>query len=210
MGKRGITLISLMITIVVLLILAGVTLSLTLGEKGIFDIAKKAGENYTNAQEKEIADLENLYSQIKIATGDDAKITISMEDLKKIIKDEINSVLSINNNLGYSTTEQIVGKWVDGKPLYKKTWILDSQIDVSNTAWTDTTISIVENKIDHIIKAEALSRGTADDDVCWVLHVHTEDNSTNVMALAARANGVIRCKYFTFYYTKTTDKASAE
>lgn len=57
---NGITLIALMITVIVLLILAGVILSLTLGERGIFNIAKKAGENYTNAQNKELADLDNL------------------------------------------------------------------------------------------------------------------------------------------------------
>ena len=59
-SEEGITLIALIITIVVLLILAGVTLNLTLGERGIFNIAKKAGENYTNASEKELADLDNL------------------------------------------------------------------------------------------------------------------------------------------------------
>ena len=40
--QTGITLIALMITIIVLLILAGVTLSLTLGERGIFKTANDA------------------------------------------------------------------------------------------------------------------------------------------------------------------------
>lgn len=33
-----------------------------------------------NAQERELADLEKLYSQVKIATNDDSQITISVED----------------------------------------------------------------------------------------------------------------------------------
>lgn len=41
-NERGITLIALVVTIVVLLILAGVTITYALGDKGIFGIAKKA------------------------------------------------------------------------------------------------------------------------------------------------------------------------
>ena len=48
-NERGITLIALVITIIVLLILAGITLNLVLGERGIFKMAQEAGRNYTNA-----------------------------------------------------------------------------------------------------------------------------------------------------------------
>lgn len=41
-NERGITLIALVVTIVVLLILAGVTITYALGDNGIFGIAKKA------------------------------------------------------------------------------------------------------------------------------------------------------------------------
>lgn len=43
-----------------MLILAGVTLNLALGERGIFRIANDAAKNYTEAQEKELAELEKL------------------------------------------------------------------------------------------------------------------------------------------------------
>ena len=43
--NKGITLIALVITIIVLLILAGVTINLTLGENGIFKTAEMAGKN---------------------------------------------------------------------------------------------------------------------------------------------------------------------
>lgn len=52
-GQKGITLVALVITIIVLLILAGVTISLTIGERGIFKTAKGASKNYTNAAQKE-------------------------------------------------------------------------------------------------------------------------------------------------------------
>lgn len=56
-GQKGITLVALVITIIVLLILAGVTISLTLGNNGIFTTAQKAAKNYTNAQDKELYEI---------------------------------------------------------------------------------------------------------------------------------------------------------
>lgn len=53
----GITLISLIITIIVMLILAGVTINLTLGKNGIFKTAQQATKNYIEAQNKDLADL---------------------------------------------------------------------------------------------------------------------------------------------------------
>ena len=48
--ERGITLIALVVTIIVLLILAGVAISLTIGQGGIFDRAQKAANTWRNAE----------------------------------------------------------------------------------------------------------------------------------------------------------------
>ncbi len=63
-GQKGITLVALVITIIVLLILAGVTITLTLGEKGIFKTAEKAGENYTQAQREELERLNSFQNTL--------------------------------------------------------------------------------------------------------------------------------------------------
>lgn len=47
--ERGITLVALVVTIVVLLILAGVTLSLVLSQNGIINKAKEGKTEYENA-----------------------------------------------------------------------------------------------------------------------------------------------------------------
>ncbi len=60
----GITLIALVITIIVLLILAGVTINLTIGDRGIFTTAQRAAKNYTNAQNKELAELDAYDQEI--------------------------------------------------------------------------------------------------------------------------------------------------
>lgn len=62
-GQKGITLIALVITIIVLLILAGITISLTLGDHGIVNMGEKAGKNYVNAANYEQKGLNNLESE---------------------------------------------------------------------------------------------------------------------------------------------------
>lgn len=55
--EKGITLIALVVTIVVLLILAGVSISMLTGENGIVTQASKANEETTIAREQEQVDL---------------------------------------------------------------------------------------------------------------------------------------------------------
>ncbi len=73
--EQGITLVALVVTIIILLILSGVTLNIALSENGIFNKAKKATEKYQKAQTNEeelIIDLEQeidtLSSEQKIPT----------------------------------------------------------------------------------------------------------------------------------------------
>jgi hypothetical protein len=61
--KRGITLIALVITIIVLLILAGITINLTIGENGIISKAKEAGDKYAQATENEQSDLADFLQE---------------------------------------------------------------------------------------------------------------------------------------------------
>lgn len=51
--EKGITLVALVVTIVVLLILAGVSITMVLGQNGIVNKAKDAKENYTAAAGQE-------------------------------------------------------------------------------------------------------------------------------------------------------------
>ena len=79
---KGITLISLVITIIILLILAGVTLSLTLGDNGIITQAQKAKEAQEIAAIKEDIQLAILDKELeKGGTG------LTEEELEEILKD---------------------------------------------------------------------------------------------------------------------------
>ena len=63
-GQKGITLVALVITIIVLLILAGITISLTLGQNGIINRAQEAGKNYSDAQKAEMDSLINFIVEV--------------------------------------------------------------------------------------------------------------------------------------------------
>ena len=70
MKTNGITLIALVVTIIVLLILAGVAISLSIGDNGIFKRAKEAEKIYTEKAKEEEEMLDNFESSIvNLETG---------------------------------------------------------------------------------------------------------------------------------------------
>ena len=70
--NRGITLIALIITIIVMLILTGVTLSITLGDNGLVNKAKEASTQTQVAMDREL-----LLSAVVGAIGNDGKVNLS-------------------------------------------------------------------------------------------------------------------------------------
>ena len=101
-GKRGITLVSLVVTIIVLIILAGVSINLTLGENGIITIAKKARENMELATIDEETKLNALYTQIEL---EDENIGgIDNSSISKLIEFK-QKVASAITDMGIETLE---------------------------------------------------------------------------------------------------------
>lgn len=132
--QNGITLIALMITVIILLILAGVTLNLTLGERGIFNISKQAIKNYTDAQNEELGNLNLIDEQINSLLG-------TKKDIDTTVSNEEKS-LTITENGEYNVKDYTTVN-VD-IPTYKPNSTLQitekkSDIDVSNYQYADTT-----------------------------------------------------------------------
>ncbi len=97
---KGITLISLVITIIILIILAGISINLVLGKNGLFNRAKQAKEEYINAQIAEQEGINNLEKQIE----------------------ELNKGLPQNTTETEAGTEvQIPSKWLTKTPAYVET-----------------------------------------------------------------------------------------
>ena len=59
-GQKGITLVALVVTIIVLIILAGVSIALVLGDNGIITKARDGRTNYLLAANEEDAQLSNV------------------------------------------------------------------------------------------------------------------------------------------------------
>ena len=64
-NQKGVTLVALVVTIIVLIILAGISINLILGDNGIITIAKKAKENTELAKTQEETELNELYYQLE-------------------------------------------------------------------------------------------------------------------------------------------------
>ena len=62
--EKAITLIALVVTIIVLIILAGVSINLVLGDNGIITKARDARSNFQRAAEEEQTNLDNLYAEM--------------------------------------------------------------------------------------------------------------------------------------------------
>lgn len=93
---RGITLIALIITIILMLILAGVVLNLTIGESGLFGTAKYAVKKWNNSVEQENTELDELYGSILVAG--DSKVTLTMEQLDEYINKKIQQPTEFKSN----------------------------------------------------------------------------------------------------------------
>ena len=105
----GITLISLIITIIIMLILAAITLTLTLGDHGIFKLAEDASKNYLEAQIKEENELAKLDANINNVINNE-------EILAEATKPEAPKPPDNTSNLylyykGY-INEEITGGWI--------------------------------------------------------------------------------------------------
>ena len=112
-NQKGITLIALVITIIVLLILAGVSIAMLTGENGILT-------NATESQQK--TDYENAKEQIDIALA-----AIKTEALAQITTDNQYDVTD-TDNMDALASDNVIGKTINS----------DSKYDVQKNAGTIT------------------------------------------------------------------------
>ena len=89
---KGITLIALVVTIIILLILSGVTINMLLGEEGIIKIAQESKNTWETTVTKEQEGLKNLMN-------------------------ELNSIMSDNDETGESDKPEKPNEGPNGKPL---------------------------------------------------------------------------------------------
>ena len=110
-STAGITLVALVVTIIVLIILAGVSISLVLGDNGIITKAREAKTNYQTAAENEKTTLDSLYEEMntKIAGNGSAsnEKAKALNDLIAYFKDKNHEVWWDDTNNSFANIAPI-------------------------------------------------------------------------------------------------------
>ena len=115
-SNKGITLVALVITIIIIIILAGITLGALLGSNGLITRTKKAVEYYEKAQQDEIIEMDKLYTRLAnigessgIAESEIKEVVEKIIDAKTLEKYPIGSIYLSTENTNPS--KMIGGEW---------------------------------------------------------------------------------------------------
>lgn len=134
-----------------------------------------------------------LYSYQNISLNKDSIITIRYTKTTDVAGSGSYNTLGVPN-VHYSTDEQVIGTWLDGKPIYEKTFEITAQ-NIFNSATVINGLTIPDYK--HIISCQAIS---TDYPQASPLMLYFNQGQWKAMAI-----GGINVNKLVIQYTKTTD-----
>ena len=177
-NRKGITLVALVITIVVILILAGVSLNLIFGENGILRKSEYTANKYSKQSENERTELNDINLWIDESTEKPIKVNVNE---KAKINGTINGEKASNNN-----------------PVIPKGY---TPIDAGNAIWGDGISSPAQNSVDNglVIKD--------DDGNEWVWVPVDEETIKKMYVVSDKENGeklAGETEITTKFYSNTT------
>lgn len=111
----------------------------------------------------------------------------------------------------YSTDEQLVGRWINGKPIYQKTFVKEN-ISISANTTTYVTIGNYIDEIDELISSFGNRNGEEPIPYTWnsLQIMGSLDKNTKAFMLECYRSGssfTIPKISITYQYTKSTDSA---
>ena len=133
-SKSGITLLALVVTIVVLLILAGVSLNLVIGNDGIMKRAKEAKERYGQASKNEQKDLDTVEDYMNKMTGEGSG-TGTGTVVKVNVGESATGVATINGKAGNTNNPTIPKGYIP--------------VNTETANWGDGSSAPLKNAVDH-------------------------------------------------------------
>ncbi len=215
-NNKGITLVALLITIVVMLILAGVTLNLTLGEHGIFTTATKAIDATKLAQLKESLELSNLdlqteYSLDKYVSGKD------YNGLYDYIKDKCehspdksyetdNGKYWIDDNGVLHYTDKETGSDATLVP-DKDGNVIIKEVTIDGVTEDMTTVESIKSEVEGVVetlKKEYEESGSDKSFADWLKDKCEENGGTLTLENRSNNNRKLRWKLHIFRHKHTT------
>ena len=173
--ETGITLIALVITVIVLLILAGVTIAALSGDNGILTRAKEAKEKTEQAQEDEkqkLSDMENLLGSynLKNVNTADTNPAATIPENSIVLEDDANNGIVIKDK---NENEWV---WVE---VPKTTVFSDLTIDITQEL-TDQNYTDIKNKL--IEYVGAYRKGSATQNYSWTDEWYAKDGESLITA----------------------------
>ena len=139
--KDGITLIALVVTIVVLLILAGVSISLVIGQNGLISKAKEAKEKTEQATANEQASMSELYDELTGYLGE----LPSTNETKPYLPTGFNKVAGTNLDTGLVIQDGSGNQYVWVEVPMNETVYPTAGLEVTN--FTDQEYTAIENDL---------------------------------------------------------------
>ena len=141
-NAKGITLIALIITIIVLLILAGITLSTLAGRRGIINQAQNAEKEHTKASALEDITMVTYQSLDNKGNMDTTKLEQGLNEIGATIKSKTENKWTVEQN-GYEfeidiETGDVIAKGTTGETVSEPT-------DIYVFLYTDGTLSFSNN-----------------------------------------------------------------
>ena len=132
--NKGITLIALVITIIILLILAGISISMLTGQNGILNRAQEAKVKDEKSQAQEEVTTALNYLQIENETS---SATLTQENKRKILEDELkksakDSTVIISGN-GYKVNHRKYNFYID-----ENLKLIEDEKEFDTTEWDKT------------------------------------------------------------------------
>ena len=118
----------------------------------------------------------------------------------------------ITTNSTYSTEEQVIGTWIDGKPIYRKT------IPFTTATVGKHSIKHGISNLDTVVDAKGTSKGSAgtfyvfpmscavDNVSAYSISIQDIDTTYLYFFRGTSITGTV-VSHVTIYYTKTTDSA---
>ena len=145
----GISLVSLVTTIIILIILAGISMNTLVGDNGIITKVQQAKENILLAQEEEAKQLNQLYSQLNYIKGNAGDIEADAVDkllnFKKVIATAIsNEGITTQENDSAEVMANNIGKILEERT--KNATATAENISSGKTAWVNGQLIIGENE----------------------------------------------------------------
>ena len=194
-NQRGITLVALVVTIVVLLILAGVSINLVLGNNGIIAKAKEAQRKSAEASQNDLIGMnelaQQLEEQINGSTGSGGKT--EPETVPYLPSDDFHYDTSTSVDTGLVIKDASGNEYV--WVVVPRTTAVYKTTGLGKTTFTDADYTSIENDLKEYTKTYRGSTSysdtyTADDkNVGWFADATAYNNLKNSMLKSVYENG---------------------